>query len=194
MSYKNIVSKHINQLGTRPVKLSYPMNECNTSNSVCIIKIKTKPWLYFNVTIVNIYHQYTETMLCNYGGIALYDILNSKHKSISKLCYSHPGRYHYQNIYSKTPTAKLVIYAYRKYGPFSVIPDVTTTRCQAFTIDVCKVHPQNVKANWCVIFQLKQESKKYFEENNLYSYWMFCRADWDYKHFEQISRLIRFVG
>ena len=58
--------------------------------------MKTKPWLHFNVTIMNIYHKYTEKMLCNYGGFALYDIVHSKHTYLSKLCYNHPGKYHYQ--------------------------------------------------------------------------------------------------
>ena len=198
VSHKNIVSKHMSQVETSLDKLSYPTNECNNTNSVCIIKMKTKPWLHFNVTIMNIYHKYTEKMLCNYGGIALYDIVHSEHTYLSKLCYNHPGKYHYQNIYSKASTAKLVLYAYRKYGPFSVTLEVTTTRCQAFTIDVCKVHHQNVEVNSCVIFQLKQGSNKYFEENNLYSDWMFCRADWDRRPFEKIGRQrtmgVKFIG
>ena len=118
MSHKNIVSKHMSQVETSLDKLSYPMNECNNTKNVCIIKMKAKPYLYFNLTIMNIYHEYTERMLCNYGGIAVYDIFPSKHTAISKLCYNHPGKYHYQNIYSKASTAKLVIYSYRKYGPF----------------------------------------------------------------------------
>ena len=188
VSQKNIVSKHMSQVETSLHKLSYPMRECNNTNSVCIIKMKTKPYLYFNLTIMNIYHKYTERMLCNYGGIAVYDIFLSKHTATSKLCYNHPGKYHYQNIYSKASTAKLVIYSYRKYGHFNVTLEVTTTRCQAFTIDVCRVHHQNFEVNSCVIVRLKQRSSKYFEENNLYSDWMFCRAYWDRQPFKETSR------
>ena len=188
----------MSQVETSLDKLPYPMNECNNIKNVCIIKMKTKPYLYFNLTILNIYHQYTERMLCNYGGIAVYDVFHSKHTTISKSCYNHPGKYHYQSIYSKASTVKLVIYSYRKYGPFNVTLDVTNTRCQAFTIDVCKVSHQNMEVNSCAIIQLKQRSSKYFEENNLYSHWMFCRVYWDTQPFKEISRRytvgVKFIG
>ena len=194
VSYENIVSKHITLTESALKNLSYPMNDCYNTNHVCIIEMKTKPWLYFNMTIKNMYHQFTERMLCNYGGIAVYETLHST--LISKFCYSHPGKYYYQNIYSNTSTAKLIIYSYREYGPFNVTLDVTTTRCQAFTINICNVHSQIFEVNACVIFQLKQGSNQYFEENNVYSNLKFCRLVQN--PFDQIKRRhqisVKFIG
>ena len=65
---------------------------------VCITQLKVKQWLYFNVTIKHISHEYKENMLCNYGGIVIYDIINGKHRDISRLYYVHSGEYHYQTF------------------------------------------------------------------------------------------------
>ena len=187
-SLKNIVSKHMSQTESSLHKLSYPINECYNTYTVCIIEMKTKPWLYFNVTIMNIYHQYIERMLCDYGGIASYDIINARNKVISKLCYVHSGKYHYQNIYSNSSTAQLVIYSYKEYGPFNVTLHVTTTRCQAFTIDVCNLVNWNIEVSVCPIFQLKQMESQYLEQNNLYSDWMFGKALWILEPYNKIKR------
>ena len=155
---------------------------------VCMTQLKAKQWLYFNITIKYISHEYKENMLCTYGGIVAYDIINSKHRDISRLCYVHQGNYSYRNIYSNTSAALLVIYSYREYGVFNVTLDVTITRCQIVYINVCEVSSQSIQVNSCVICQLKQLANKRFEENNLYSNWIFCRGYFDISPFTEKMR------
>ena len=157
-------------------KLSSYDDKCISKSPVCIIQLQTKQWLYFNITIINMHHNHPISRLCSYGEVSVYDIINGKHKDNSKLCYVHPGNYIYQSIYTNSSTAELVIYSYREYGLFNVTLDVTTTRCQVFTIDVCNIVSQGIKVNSCAIFQLKQKANQIFEEHNLYSNWMFCRS------------------
>ena len=184
-SHKRFISKSIFIIEDN---LSYSADKYFNKNPAWTIKLQTKPWLYFNITIRNISHNHPESMLCSYGGVSVFDIINGKHKDVSKLCYVHPRNYTYQNIYSNSSTAQIVIYSHREYGPFNVTLDVTTTRCQVFTIDVCNVVSQGINVDSCAIFQLKQKANQIFEENNLYSSWMFCRSYLRHHLFEWVLK------
>ena len=184
-SHKRLISKTIFIIDDN---LSYSADKYFNKKPVWTIKLQTKPWLYFNITIRNISHNHPESMLCSYGGVSVFDIVNDKHKDVSKLCSVHPRNYTYQNIYSNSSTAQIVIYSHREYGPFNVTLDVTTTRCQVSTIDVCNVVSQGIKVNSCVIFQLKQKANQIFEKNNLYLNWMFCRSYLRHHLFSQVLK------
>ena len=184
-SHKRFISKTIFIIEDN---LSYSADKYFGKKPVWTIKLQTKPWLYFNITIRNISHNHPESMLCSYGGVSVFDIVNGKHKDVSKQCYVHPRNYTYQNIYSNSSTAQIVIYSYREYGPFNVTLDITTTRCQVSTIDVCNVVSQGIKVNSCVIFQLKQKANQIFEENNLYSNWMFCQSYLTHHLFDKVLK------
>ena len=188
ISHKHFISKNISLMEDDFYKLSNYDDKCTSKNPVCIIQLQTKQWLYFNITIRNMSHNYPIGSLCNYGGVSVYDIINGKHQPVSKLCYVHQGNYIYQNIYTNSSTAELVIYSYIEYGLFNITLDVTTTRCQVFTIDVCYVVSQGITVNSCAIFQLKQKANQIFEEHNLYTNWMFCRSYFAYKIFSKFSK------
>ena len=197
ISQKHTISKTISFMEDGFHRLSNYDNKCTSNRPVCIIQLQTKQWLYFNITITDMHHNHPVSRLCSYGGVAVYDIINGKHKDISKLCYVHPGNYIYQNIYTNSSDAELVIYSYREYGLFNVTLDVTTTKCQVFTIDVCNVVSKGIQVDSCAIFQLKQKANQIFEEHNLYSDWMFCRSYLTHDLFSKVSKetfYVKFTG
>ena len=146
----------------------------NCSTSTCNFFLLSNQSLFINVQVNNISSSFTESMLCDYGGIAVYSIKGNMYNKISSLCHAQSGNYSYQRIYSNSSEAWLGLYSYKEYGEFNVTLTVSTTKCPTITIDVCTINNTYVEANTCIIIQFKQLNNIINEENNLHSKVQFC--------------------
>ena len=154
------------------IRLSFPDSNCTTA--VCIFHLITNPGLFINVKINNITSSFTESMLCDYGGIAVYSKKENISNKISSLCHVQSSTYSYQNIYSNSSRVMIALYLYKEYGEFSINLTITTTRCPLIIIDVCYIENDYAEATSCLIVQLKQLNNILSIENNLYSNLRFC--------------------
>ena len=125
-----------------------------------IQKMKTKPWLFFNITIHQIKHTGRNHSSCGYAGITFYDIhKNGTFQKISTLCHSNNNQeYNYRNIYTQYSAMSFVLYSYKKYSNISLNLTVSISHCEAIPINICEQEydPLNLESNR--IFSIKRQS------------------------------------
>ena len=112
-----------------------------------------------NITIENLDHNYGRNTMCNYGGFAVYNLINIKYRRyISTKCSAHTDIFRHQNIYSKTSAILLVAYSYREYGSMSLRVGFSTTKCSIVRVN-CRLWRNNQNLDQCIVFQFTNHLK-----------------------------------
>ncbi len=153
----------------------FPSHRLCQSSQLCLLRFRTDPGFKVNLSVADLqYNGQHNTATCLFGGLSVYD----KKTEISTVC---PCPHHtletsvfeaelYQNVYTSTNTALLVLYSSAEYGNLSAIVVVTNTKCKTISLNACGIKPtrivfdyfftqigdviENVQDSDCLILQL----------------------------------------
>ena len=138
---------------------SYHYNNKKFNSKVGITRSIVPHKFKINITIENLDHNYSRNTMCNYGGFAVYNLINIKYRRyISTKCSPHTDIFRHQNIYSKTSAILLVAYSYREYGLMSLRVGFPTTKCSIVRVN-CGLSRYNQNLDQCIVFQFTNHLK-----------------------------------
>ena len=133
-----------------------PNEERNISVSkyaLHVTSIRTLRQYKLKLTITSLKHSGMYNKLCNYAGLAAFDIINDIHTEISTACKISSDLHHHQDIYSMNPELLLIHYAYPEFGTLTVKFAISTTTCKVIHINTC------VFEHDCTLINTKQCAK-----------------------------------
>ena len=110
---------------------------CDTDDRICVIELSTKNEFHFNISIMSLYHTYTNDIICIYGGLTVYDRKRVPPNEITTRCQSKNNDYEHRPIYSNSSRILSVIYEYPEYGNLSLLIKVSTTDCTVLEKNPC---------------------------------------------------------
>ncbi len=153
----HIANKMITVRSNGSVLLSFPMQHVPQSAGLTfIVAIHTPPDLHVNLQVLTIANRALRSSMCSFGGLSVYDKLNTTTTEISTLCQPHNNHYKSRSVYSKNSNIVLVFYSYTSHFKAGIQLSATACKCVHFNAwqyqKSCKTPYQFHSSPFCLNF------------------------------------------
>ena len=144
--------------------LDFSNANCLPNSQVWAVQVKVHTGRMVNVTIQDLTYNGQVHSMCNYGGLATYDIVNNSYIEISTICKQHTGVFKNRKIYSKTSLLLLVFYHYKEHANIKINLIVSATTCKSAFVNTFLLYNYCI---WISTFLCNTFLKKIMEESDM---------------------------
>ncbi len=182
--------------------------------NLCVLHFQSNHSSVVNVSVIHLVHTgYNNTVDCKFAGLAAYDFQHQRFRQVASQC--HFPRYegmmnrHFNDSYPSIYARKLllVLFEYAEYSSLSLTLQISTTKCNLFTVNPCDWIHSSVQAllhhnalvhhlspivslNQCALVQLKPVAVRYPLDNSRSS----CEIHVTNKGIQKHGYLLRFIA
>ena len=114
------------------------MNYSTISSNKPYLLTFSSNMMQVNVTLLTFIYAGINNSLCLFGGLTMYDVINSTYKETFSSCKSHV--YDTKSFYSTNSSLLFVLYMYKYYSLIHVTFSVSSTNCEPIVIDICEYY------------------------------------------------------